>query len=442
MAWDISTLTYDNKSYDVSNEITLPTRVNFNPDGTKMYVAESYNALDIIFQYTLSTAWDVSTASYSGKYYDASAQGTYIYGMFFKPNGTKLYILDDGANNVWQHSLSTAWDISTASYDNKACSTYLVYGETHPLGLFFNPDGTLMYVGAQDNKRIYQYSLSTSWDISTASYDNKYISVSTQTGGNLLWSIFLNPLGNKLYVLTHIEIYQYSLSTSWDISTAVYDNKSKNVGAQCSSSYDLFIKSDSTKLYIANGRVYQYSFEVSSAITTLPATSIWDNYCLANANIVGGDEYNIVERGFEYGYEEEALWCIREVGDSLDTGTFTMKIDGLTPETTYHYRSFFTTSAGETFGGWVEFTTTILHQPTYDIYTEPNTARYRLYVSDDEAIAWRGYKGPYSGKQQNINITDITNKTKGVKVLKIDLPEVNTKGNFHVCITVKQTLKG
>jgi len=441
MAWDISTLTYDNKSCDISGQTIIPTRVNFNLDGTKMYVAETFSPLDTILQYTLSTAWDVSTASYSGKSYDVSAQGNEIYGMFFKPDGKKLYVLDDGWDSVWQHSLSTAWDISTASYDNKFYPAYGGYGELHPRGLFFNSDGTLMYVGGQDNKRIYQHILLTAWDISTASYNNKYGYVGTEIGATLFYSIFLNPLGNKVYLLTHYGIFQYSLSVDWDISTLTYDNKYKNI-TEDNLFYDLFIRSNSVKLYAVgaqNEKVYQYSIAVSAGITTEPATSIWDNYCLANANITDSGGYNIIERGFEYGYEEEALWCIRETGTSLDTGAFIMKIDGLTPETTYHYRSFFTTfEEGEVYGEWVEFTTTILHQPNYDIYTEPFTGSYRLYVSDDEAIAWGGYKGPFTGKQNRIYITDITNKTKGVKILKL-VP--TARGTFHVCITVQQYLK-
>jgi len=439
MAWDISTLTYDNKSYDVSSETLTYSRVFFSPDGTKMYAGYGE-----IFQYTLSTPWDISTASYSGKSYDTSEQGTGLFGIFIDSSGTKLFKTDDGYDYAWQYTLSTPWDISTASYDDKAYDTYPGYMENHPRGLFFTSDGIKMYVGGGDTRRIFQHTLSTPWDISTASYSGNYYDFREQTG-SVLWSFFFNPDGTKLFVLGSNLIYQYTLSTPWDITTAVYDNKFKSVITEDNLVMDLFLRANSTKLYVIGSQhntVYQYSFAVvDAAVTTLPATSIWDNYCLANGDITGKGGLDVTERGFEYGYEEEALWCIRETGISLNVDVFTMKIDGLTPETTYHYRSFFTTSAGETYGGWVEFTTTVLHQPTYDIYTEPFTGTYRLYVSDDEAIAWRGYKGPYSGKQQNINITDITNKTKGVKVLKIDLPEVNTKGNFHVCISVKEELK-
>ena len=38
----------------------------FNNDGTKMFALDSTNGVDKILEYTLSTAFDVSTASYDG----------------------------------------------------------------------------------------------------------------------------------------------------------------------------------------------------------------------------------------------------------------------------------------------------------------------------------------------------------------------------------------
>ena len=165
----------------------------------------------------------------------------------------------------------------------------------------------------------------------------------------------------------------------------------------------------------------------------------------AVGNITGsGDGYTF--RGFEYyQYDSEydsSMWAVREIGRFVTPCIYRMTLSGLKPSTIYWIRAYAGNVFGTSYGDWVICCTIAGSPSTYDVYTEPNTARYRLYVSDDEAIAWRGYKGPYSGKQTLINISDITNKTKGVKVLKIDLPDANTKGNFHICITVKQTLKG
>ena len=147
-------------------------------------------------------------------------------------------------------------------------------------------------------------------------------------------------------------------------------------------------------------------------------------------------------RGFEY-YEkgddleyDSSMYAVREIGIFATAGTFRMTLNGLKPSTVYYIRAFAGNVFGINYGEWVECSTTAV--PSYSVYEEANTAKYTLYVSDDEAIAWRGYRGPYSGKQQNINITDLVNKTKGVKVIKL-VP--TAKGTFHVVVTVKQQLK-
>ena len=62
--------------------------------------------------------------------------------------------------------------------------------------------------------------------------------------------------------MQYYNIYQYTLGTAWDISTASYD-KSKYVGFEDSEPIGLFIKSDSKSLYLvgnAHNTIYQYNF--------------------------------------------------------------------------------------------------------------------------------------------------------------------------------------
>ena len=169
-------------------------------------------------------------------------------------------------------------------------------------------------------------------------------------------------------------------------------------------------------------------------VTTNAPTNKKATTCTGNGS--SDSDLLVTEYGFEYGLIEEATWAVITSGTDLGEGAFSQTIPNLTANTTYHIRAYATNLLGTGYGSWVTFDTG--DYPSYGIYSEANTASYRLYVSDDEAIAWRGYKGPYSGKQTLINITDITNKTKGGKVLKI-LPDA--KGTFHVCVTLKEEIK-
>ena len=93
-AWDLSTMSYSNVSFDISSYETGVRGLTFSADGTKMFtVGPAY-----VRYWTLSTAWDISTASYSGNY-DSSGQGTTHKGIAFKDDGTKMYtvIADAGS---------------------------------------------------------------------------------------------------------------------------------------------------------------------------------------------------------------------------------------------------------------------------------------------------------------------------------------------------------
>ena len=138
--------------FSVAAQETNPTGSFFKPDGTKMYVIGS--AGDDVNEYDLSTAWDVSSASYLQNF-SVAAQDTFPQGIFFKPDGTKMYVTGNTGDDVNEYDLSTAWDITSASYlQNFSVAAQ----ETSPQGIFFKPDGTKMYVIGNSGDAVWQYS--------------------------------------------------------------------------------------------------------------------------------------------------------------------------------------------------------------------------------------------------------------------------------------------
>jgi len=237
--WDYSGL-----SKSISAEESAPTGLFLSPDGLNMYVNGSTG--DDVNQYTLSTAWNVSTATYV-RVFSTAAQDTSPQDVFFKPNGLSMYIMGATNDTVYQYTLSSAFDISTASYASKSFS--VTSQETSPTGLWFKPDGTVMYVIGSNADTVFQYILSTAWDVSTASYASISFSVSTQESSPA--QVNLSADGLTMWILgsTGDDINQYSLGTAWNVSTAVFVN-SFYVGFEDTTPSGLFI--DST----ANNRVY------------------------------------------------------------------------------------------------------------------------------------------------------------------------------------------
>jgi hypothetical protein len=177
---------------------------------------------DDVNEYDLSTAWDVSTASYSQNF-SVSAQDAQPWGIFFKPDGTKMYVLGGDGDDVNEYDLSTAWDLSAASYSqNFSVATQ----ETSPTEINFNADGTKMYVVGTANDSVYEYALSTAWDISTASYNSVSFSVNSQEGAPNAFRFSTD--GSKMYVLGFTNfVYQYSTTGSSALATITYPSSVK-----------------------------------------------------------------------------------------------------------------------------------------------------------------------------------------------------------------------
>jgi sugar lactone lactonase YvrE len=250
--------------FSVAAQETLPSGLFFKSDGTKMYVTGSSG--DDVNEYDLSSAWDITTASYLQNFSVASQEGTPT-GVFFKTDGTKMYILGSSGDDVNEYDLSSAWDISTASYVQNFS---VAAQETQPSGLFFKSDGTKMYFVGEANDRVYEYNLSSAWDISTASF-LQFFSVTTQETAPR--GLFFKPDGTKMYVIGYggDDVNEYNLSSAWDISTASYVQV-YSVSAQDTDPIAVSFKDDGTKMYVmgqSNDSVFQYPVSTPWNISTI-----------------------------------------------------------------------------------------------------------------------------------------------------------------------------
>jgi DNA-binding beta-propeller fold protein YncE len=265
-AWDVSTASYL-QNFSVATQETTPSGIFFKPDGTKMYVV-GYTG-DAVYEYDLSTAWDISTASYSQNF-SVAAQENVPQDVFFKPDGTKMYVIGGSGDDVNEYDLSTAWDISTASY----LQNFSVRNQDGtPSDLFFKPDGTKMYVIGSENDKVYRYTLSTAWDVSTAAWvtpTTEYFSVGTQEVTPQ--DLFFKPDGTKMYVIGSAgdDVNEYNLSTDWDITTASY-LQNFSVGTQETGPTGIFFKPDGTKMYVtgtAGDDVNEYDLSTAWDVST------------------------------------------------------------------------------------------------------------------------------------------------------------------------------
>lgn len=255
---DPSSFSYDSISLSTTGE-AAPRSVRLSQDGTRLYFTGSSG--DAVREYSLSTAWDMSTAT-ADSVFSVLSQAASANGIDFSYDGTKMYILD-AVGIVYQYSLSTAWDSSTASYDSKSFDLNTGNSNANSEhGIALNTDGTKLYVAEYTNDAIFEYELSTAFDISTASYVTSF---GTASDFQQLGDIYINPNDDRLYVpdVAADVVREIVMSTPSDLSTAsissaTFDYSSVTTG----SGLGVHFKPDGTKMYFldfSNDIIYQFT---------------------------------------------------------------------------------------------------------------------------------------------------------------------------------------
>lgn len=214
-AWNISKSTFL-RTLSISAKETIPTGLFFKPDGKEMYITGSTS--DNIHQYTLSTDWNISSATFTRSFSVATKETT-PNGLFFSPTGDKMYIIGTTQDRVIQYNLSTNWDISSAVYDqNVLISTK----ETTASGVALDSTGTYMYITGSTSDAVHQYTLGTPYAVATAVFTRTLNIIEKTTN---VTDVTFDYNGTRMYITESDtdNIYQYNLSTAWNIATALYD---------------------------------------------------------------------------------------------------------------------------------------------------------------------------------------------------------------------------
>lgn len=253
----LSSPSYDSKTFDFSTEQYRCTGFLFNSDGSKMYSVGWGSSR--VHQFNLSTNFDVSTAAYNSVALFIGGEASRASGMSFNSDGSKLYVINFSNDTAYEYGLTTDYDLSTASYSS---SSFTFSAQSlYPQEIAFNADGTKMYILDATNAGVYQYNLTSGFNLSTASYSNISFSVSGQL--SFPTGMSFSSSGKTMFIVgnSNDTAYQYNLTSGFDLSTASYSNNSFSVQGQASDPQAVVFNSTDTKMFIANysGDVYQYS---------------------------------------------------------------------------------------------------------------------------------------------------------------------------------------
>lgn len=189
-----------------------PRGVYIRPDGAKIFVVSA--APDSkIYSYELSVPWDLSTMSLYDTYQLFNSSHNYT-GIYVRPDGYSFFIIDQTNSELLEFETgfwSLAFPLNTRTISIKDGA----------LGIDFNPDGSSFVITSNDTvptwPRIYQYKLSTSWDIDTASV---YIYWNRLNINRPLTELRFSKNGERLFFLNQASnlIYQVELQENYNLN--------------------------------------------------------------------------------------------------------------------------------------------------------------------------------------------------------------------------------
>ena len=262
----------------VGSQDNTPLEVFMSTDGTKFYMVGK--TTDKVYQYNLSTAYDVSSASYNSVSFSVASQSTEPTGISFSVDGTKMYIVEASNGLIYQYTLTTGFDLSTASYASKSFDTSSQRSGAEVQDVSISSNGTRLYIIISNH--IYEYTLSTAYDVSTATYNSKTYSYSTQVAAGV--GMAFGNSGTKLYLMGAVSsidtVFEYTLSTAWDVSTASYSNNSFIAAGRTNDGKGLALSSNGEHIYslgYTGDSVFQYdistAYDLSTASGSAPTGS-------------------------------------------------------------------------------------------------------------------------------------------------------------------------
>ncbi|WP_405604475.1 beta-propeller fold lactonase family protein [Polaribacter sp. Asnod1-A03] len=323
--YDLSTMSHLDKYYYLASGVErLAQDITFNLSGSKMYITGDFG--NHIIEFDLGINWDVSSAivndifdiseaifSYNG------SSATRPNGITFNNDGSKLYVLERDTDKIYQFNLSPAYDVSSAS-TGVVAELDVSTQESNPRGIAFNNDGSELYVigMAGDDINIYTFSSGNEYNLTSATYSTKYSIKDNETEPQ---EVIFDDIGSKFYVIgtDGMDVDEYSLSINFDFTSAVTYIDSYKIETIEITIHDVLFNIDGTKMYVAGdalNSVSQFSLSIPFDISTI---------VFEDALFIGSQETFI--RGIQFNNVGDKFYVVGSHSDDIEEYTVSTPFD-------------------------------------------------------------------------------------------------------------------
>jgi len=201
--WDPTTAVFKDEFDTTGSEYGeqgVSAGLYMSDDGLKFYICGPGNnnpLLGQVNQYKMTTAWDLSTAAVepgdstgparlftgnqnSSPFINNIGNGFEVLqpsDIYFKYDGTVLYIVDPIGDYIYQLNLNTPWQIRTGVSYSGDSTGRLDIDSTSGRRIHLNSSGTVLHLVNGSSSlpvTVFVYELSTPWDITTAYQVNTF----------------------------------------------------------------------------------------------------------------------------------------------------------------------------------------------------------------------------------------------------------------------------
>ncbi len=152
--------------------------------------------------------------SYSGQYLDISANTSNARASHWKPDGSMIFVTGRSSANVAAYAVEDPWQVSTATFVKEV----KIPGQNLH-GLFIHPEGDKMWIF--DRTSIWDFNLSTPWDITSACQGRNTSLEDFIDRGH---DIDFTPDGSIIFIddRNSGNVFALHLEIPWDVTTGLH----------------------------------------------------------------------------------------------------------------------------------------------------------------------------------------------------------------------------
>lgn len=322
-SWDISTAYF----YDslVLQDETGPATFEFSSDGSSIYYAGTQYNPDKITKIELNSPWVLTNNSITSTSISFGTAWNNIKGITLSPDESKIYVAGGTSttfNTIGQFELDVPGDLSSANTLTYTLSTAGLGATLNgsavnrtPSDIRFNKHGNVFYVNNPNYSAsavvTQSYTLSTPWDLSTASLWTEYTRpasfgyLNATTGGGEWYGPMFDDTGHKVTwvfdsTLAYSYAYNETAAVAWDISTVSSNGSSfvfvggtnlfNNAIAAQTNTQDAKLGDNGNVLYVLNTRILEsWQLNIPYDVTSITADSPSDfSTNFAGSNYLAG----------------------------------------------------------------------------------------------------------------------------------------------------------